>query len=190
MSILPRTSTEDLEKICEIRFHVLAWSLRALRDPPPKEQTAPRRVSCVVDALSSFMRFTSIYANLVQLHTFTVLRQNALTFTLPPPYARFMSAALMRASVQCHVLVRAQLYAPRYPSAEGDHVYNLRVRVMTSYTNATQIRIRPAGARARRRDGLHCGRNAKHAPIAPPRTVYADISHAPWIFPLTCHDCV
>ncbi len=26
------------------------------------------------------------YANLVQLHTFTVLRQNALTFTLPPPY--------------------------------------------------------------------------------------------------------
>ena len=28
------------------------------------------------------------YAILVQLHTFTVLRQNALTFTLPPPYAR------------------------------------------------------------------------------------------------------
>ena len=27
------------------------------------------------------------YAILVQLHTFTVLRQNALTFTLPPPYA-------------------------------------------------------------------------------------------------------
>ena len=26
------------------------------------------------------------YAILVQLHTFTVLRQNALTFTLPPPY--------------------------------------------------------------------------------------------------------
>ena len=48
------------------------------------------------------------YAILVQLHTFTVLRQNALTFTLPPPYARFMSVALMRASVQCHVLVRAQ----------------------------------------------------------------------------------
>ena len=68
------------------------------------------------------MRFTSIYANLVQLHTFTVLRQNALTFILPPPYARFMSAALMRASVQCHVLVRATLSV-----GEGDHVYNLRV---------------------------------------------------------------
>ena len=26
------------------------------------------------------------YAILVQLDTFTVLRQNALTFTLPPPY--------------------------------------------------------------------------------------------------------
>ena len=26
------------------------------------------------------------YANLVKLYTFTVLRQNALTFTLPPPY--------------------------------------------------------------------------------------------------------
>ena len=30
------------------------------------------------------------YANLVQLHTFTVLRQNALTFTLPPPYAELL----------------------------------------------------------------------------------------------------
>ena len=28
------------------------------------------------------------YANLVKLYTFTVLRQNALTFTLPPPYGR------------------------------------------------------------------------------------------------------
>ena len=27
------------------------------------------------------------YAILVQLDTFTILRQNALTFTLPPPYA-------------------------------------------------------------------------------------------------------
>ena len=36
------------------------------------------------------------YAILVQLHTFTVLRQNALTFTLPPPYGRTRRRATAR----------------------------------------------------------------------------------------------
>ena len=37
--------------------------------------------------------FNMVYAILVQLDTFTVLRQNALTFTLPPPYGGAAQAA-------------------------------------------------------------------------------------------------
>ena len=37
------------------------------------------------------------YAILVQLDTFTVLRQNALTFTLPPPYAIYTDVSTIRA---------------------------------------------------------------------------------------------
>ena len=39
------------------------------------------------------------YAILVQLDTFTVLRQNALTFTLPPPYGIHACMCLQYGSV-------------------------------------------------------------------------------------------
>jgi hypothetical protein len=61
------------------------------------------------------------------LHTFTILRQNALTFTLPPPYdasmrdGRSMAAALTLGASgfgsALHSLLQARLLPSRLPSA-------------------------------------------------------------------------